>query len=266
MIIEESFLGKVKEFGLNSYEAKIWTALLSRGIATAGELSDISNVPRSRAYDVLESLEKKGFIIMKLGKPIKYIAVSPEEVVLRVKKRVSQDAEGQLDRLGQLNGSEIMTELSQLHTQGIQKTDAFDLSGSLKGRESIYTQLNTMISGAKKEVILSTTAEGLVRKSESLRKAFKKAAENGVRVRISAQIDKNSLKAAKELAKFADVRHTDDAGRFCITDGSDVIFMVADDKKVHESYDVGVWVKSPFFAMAMTQMFNGQWEEMKKVQ
>ena len=56
---------------LNLYEVKIWTALLSRGVSTAGELSDIANVPRSRTYDVLESLEKKGFIIMKLGKPIK---------------------------------------------------------------------------------------------------------------------------------------------------------------------------------------------------
>ena len=64
--IEKKFLNKLKQFGLNSYEAKIWTALLSRGVSTAGELSDISNVPRSRSYDVLESLEKKGFIIMKL--------------------------------------------------------------------------------------------------------------------------------------------------------------------------------------------------------
>ena len=75
MIVETAFLDKLKQFGLNSYQAKLWTALLSRGVATAGELSDISNVPRSRAYDVLESLEKKGFIIMKIGKPIKYIAV-----------------------------------------------------------------------------------------------------------------------------------------------------------------------------------------------
>ena len=81
MIISEEFLKKIKEFGLNSYEAKIWAALLSRGVSTAGELSDIANVPRSRSYDILESLEKKGFIVMKIGKPIKYIAVSPEEVV-----------------------------------------------------------------------------------------------------------------------------------------------------------------------------------------
>ncbi|PIZ51419.1 hypothetical protein COY28_05000, partial [Candidatus Woesearchaeota archaeon CG_4_10_14_0_2_um_filter_57_5] len=84
MIVKEEFLSKLRRyFALNLYEVKIWTALLSRGVSTAGELSDIANVPRSRSYDVLESLEKKGFVIMKVGKPIKYYAVHPTEVVER---------------------------------------------------------------------------------------------------------------------------------------------------------------------------------------
>ena len=45
MIVQEEFLKKLRSaFELNIYEVKIWTALLSRGLATAGELSDISNV------------------------------------------------------------------------------------------------------------------------------------------------------------------------------------------------------------------------------
>ena len=63
MIVKDEFLSKLRRyFSLNLYEVKIWTALLSRGVSTAGELSDIANVPRSRSYDVLESLEKKGLI------------------------------------------------------------------------------------------------------------------------------------------------------------------------------------------------------------
>src|SRR5574342_874378 len=104
MIVQKDFLNKLKDFGLNSYEAKLWTALLSRGIATAGELSDIANVPRSRSYDVLESLEKKGFAITKLGKPIKYVAVPPEEVLERVKKNVTEEAKQMSQRLEELKG------------------------------------------------------------------------------------------------------------------------------------------------------------------
>ena len=84
------------------YEVKIWTALLSRGVSTAGELSDIANVPRSRSYDILESLEKKGFVVIKLGKPIKYLAVPPQEVVERVKKNVKTDAAEHIKKLENL--------------------------------------------------------------------------------------------------------------------------------------------------------------------
>ncbi|GAG02781.1 unnamed protein product, partial [marine sediment metagenome] len=96
MIVQKDFLSKLKDFGLNTYESKLWTALLSRGVSTAGELSDIATVPRSRSYDVLESLQRKGFIIMKLGKPIKYIAVPPEEVLERIKKKIKKDSDKQL--------------------------------------------------------------------------------------------------------------------------------------------------------------------------
>src|SRR3989339_872275 len=57
MIVKEEFLGRLRKiFDLNLYEVKVWTALLSRGTSTAGELSSISDVPRSRTYDVLEEL------------------------------------------------------------------------------------------------------------------------------------------------------------------------------------------------------------------
>ena len=108
MIVQKNFLNKLKDFGLNTYESKLWTALLSRGVSTAGELSDIANVPRSRSYDVLESLEKKGFIVMKLGKPIKYLAVPPAEVIERVKKRVSEEASRHGELLESLRGSKIL--------------------------------------------------------------------------------------------------------------------------------------------------------------
>src|SRR3989339_2033422 len=131
MIVQKGFLTKLKDFGLNSYESKLWTALLSRGISTAGELSDIANVPRSRSYDILESLEKKGFVIMKIGKPIKYIAVSPKEIVDRVKKNVRTESEDRLKRLEDLKTTDIVDELNNLHTQGIELVEPTELSGSL---------------------------------------------------------------------------------------------------------------------------------------
>ena len=68
MIVKEEFLSKLRRFfSLNLYEVKIWTALLSRGVSTAGELSDIADVPRSRSCDeknLLSLLKNSSLTIM----------------------------------------------------------------------------------------------------------------------------------------------------------------------------------------------------------
>src|SRR4030067_1138742 len=103
MIVKDEFLSRLRKiFDLNLYEVKVWAALLSRGTSTAGELSSISDVPRSRTYDILESLEKKGFIVMKLGKPIKFVALKPEEVIERVKRNLVTGVTEKHKRLDEL--------------------------------------------------------------------------------------------------------------------------------------------------------------------
>jgi len=264
MIVQKDFLNKLKDFGLNTYESKLWTALLSRGVSTAGELSDIANVPRSRSYDVLESLQRKGFIIMKLGKPIKYIAVPPEEVLERIKKKVKKDSEIQLQLINELKSGEIINELNLLHTQGVELVEPNDLSGSLKGRDNLYNHLETIIKGAKSSIDIVTSYPGLLRKSELFKLSLAKAKQRGVRIRIAAPI-KQVDKSIKEFSKIAEIRHTELKTRFCIVDRKELVFMVMDDEKVHPSYDIGIWVNTKFFANALVAMFDSEWRKMKQV-
>ncbi len=257
MIVQKDFLNKLKDFGLNSYEAKLWTALLSRGVATAGELSDIANVPRSRSYDVLESLERKGFVIMKLGKPIKYIAVPPAEVLERVKKTIKDDADKQADVIEGLKNSEVLTELSTLHTQGITLVEPAELTGAVRGRQNLYSHLASAIKNAEKSVSIMTTKEGLKRKTEALKNAIQKAKNKGVRIRILAPKDAGET----ALSAFAKVKNTDALpARFCVIDGKQVTFMVLNDE-VHPNYDFGVWVNAEHFAKSFENMFDKLWED-----
>ncbi len=262
MIIKEEFLSRLRKiFDLNLYEAKVWTALLSRGVSTAGELSNISDVPRSRTYDILESLEKKGFIVMKIGKPIQFVALKPEEVIDRVKRNLVINATEKSKRLDKLRGDEVLDELTALFTNGVKFVEPSDLSGSLKGRQNMYNHLDMMIRGAEKSVTLVTTADGINRKMEHLLPAFEKAKKRGVNVRVAAPITKDNIKIAKELSKFAEVRNVPkNHGRFAITDSSQLMFMLLDDKTVHPNYDVAVWLSTEFFAKSMEEMFNNSWK------
>lgn len=257
MIIQKDFLNRLKDFGLNSYESKLWAALLSRGVSTAGELSDISNVPRSRTYDVLESLEKKGFIIVKVGKPIKYLAVSPAEVVERVKKKVSEEAEEKNKLLSQLSGSEILDELDSLHSQGIKLIDPTDHSGAFKGREKSYEHLLSRIKNAQKSIILMTSKDGLVRKAELFSNLLRKAAKKGVKVKIAAP--QGAKKEILELfADFAEVIEREDKSevRFCLVDNKELFLFLTDDQKVHKNYDCAVWVEAPPFVEYFSELLR----------
>lgn len=264
MIVKEEFLSKLRRyFNLNLYEVKIWAALLSRGVATAGELSDIANVPRSRSYDILESLEKKGFAVTKLGKPIKYIAVPPEEVLERVKKNVQEDAKQMVTRLEELKGTEVIDELRTLHTQGVELVEPSDLSGSLRGRHNLYNHLELTIKNAEESVTILTTSAGLQRKVEGLKPVFEKLKKRGVKIRIAAPITKECSNALREISSVAEVRNAPVKGRFVVVDGKEVVFMALDDQEVHPTYDIGIWVKTPFFASALENLFDVAWKDMK---
>lgn len=261
MIVQTNFLTKLKDFGLNSYESKIWTALLSREVSTAGELSDIANVPRSRSYDVLESLEKKGFVIMKQGKPIKYIVVPPEEVIERIKKKVKETSEKQIDLMNKLKSKQIIDELNTLYSQGIDLIEPSELTGSIKGRFNLYNHLESMIKNAKESVIISTTANGLERKHYALKNILSKAKQKGIKIRIAAPTLKENTKTVKELSKTAELKNLNLKIRFCIIDSKEILFMYLDDEKVHPSYDAGIWVNTEFFAKALQSVFDKEWQK-----
>ena len=253
MIADQNTLEKVKTLGLNSYEAKIWTALLSKGVATSGELSDIANVPRSRSYDVLESLEAKGFVVMKLGKPIKYIAVPPTEVIERLKSRIKNETEQRTKLIDEFRTTELFDTLSLLHDKGIDSVDPSEISGIIKGRKQIYHKIQEMISEAQKSVVLVTSNEELNKKKRYILAGLKK---NDVKPEMKAFIKNDSSKVDEQLTSEMMVSNMDIKSRFVITDDKDVLFMLMDNKEVHPNYDSAIWVRSPFFAGTLLSMLK----------
>ena len=247
---------KIKEyFNLNIYETKVWHALLSKGVATAGEIAQISEVPRSRTYDVLESLEKQGFAVEKLGKPVKYIAVNPSMVLERLKSNILREADERSKMLAEIKTSDDYKQIELLHKQGITPTHSVEISGMIKGRNNIYNHLKDMISNAKKEVIISTNSDELVKKKlmKHLSNSLKRK-DISVKIAVSGDITDE----IKELN--AEIKNLDINGRFCVIDSKEVLFMVTPESSEEDS-DNGVWVASPFFASAFSTLFNSAWKK-----
>ena len=249
---QQTLLNALKQqFDLNIYEAKIWTALLSRGVASAAELAEISKVPRSRCYDVLESLEKKGFIIMKIGKPIEYIAVKPDVILERVKKEREAVAQEQIALIDSVKQDAVFGELELLHGSGVKHVDIISISKSIVGRTAINKQIKSLLRGAQDRIIMVSDAHGIEKNVKPLKSLVPHLRKKGVEVAVYAPHDK---RVAKKLSGVRYVDHKTDSS-FILVDGKHVIFMASSSGVVPE-YEVAIWIESPFFVQAMQALFE----------
>ena len=105
-------------------------------------------------------------------------------------------------------------------------------------------------------MLIATTAEGLIRKAEQMKGIFRKLSQNKIKIKIAAPLKSDKAKeAAKEIKEYAEVKDINMNTRFMVVDGKELIFMVNHDKETHESADVAIWVKTPFFANTLREMF-----------
>jgi len=249
MIIKQEMVKRIKEyFNLNIYETKVWMALLSRGIASAGEIATISGVPRSRTYDVLESLEKRGFAITKIGKPVKYIAIKPVEVLEKMKLKTMQDAQEKVKNLSTLKETAEYEELEKLHNTGISPIKTHEITGSLKGRSNVISRIRELIQNAKKEVFITTSVADFEDKSRVLVPAIEQAIKNNVKVKLALSGQPDRIK--KITSKFnLKVFPTTSEARLFISDKQEALFMITSESSDEE---VGIWLNSQFFANSLS--------------
>jgi HTH-type transcriptional regulator, sugar sensing transcriptional regulator len=253
MIIKQDLVRRIREyFNLNIYETKVWLALLSKGIASAGEVAELSSVPRSRTYDVLESLEKRGFAITKIGKPVKYIAVKPTEVIEKMKNKVLNDAQEKIKSLSTLKDTPEYLELQQLHTTGISPIKSHEITGSLKGRSNVISRIREILDNAKKEVLICTSVADFEDKSRAIIPALERLAKENVKIRVALSGDAEKIK--KLNTKFdLKAKTTDSKARVFVSDKNEVLFMVTPENSEEE---VGIWLQSSFFTESLANIIE----------
>lgn len=89
----DEIIENLKELGLNTYEAKVYVALLKKYPATGYEISQIADVPQSRAYDTLKALEKEKIVVATNSKPVTYTPIKPTELTKRFKRKINSTLE-----------------------------------------------------------------------------------------------------------------------------------------------------------------------------
>ena len=81
---------ELQELGFTDYEARVYVALLAtEGPATAYEVSKANGLPRPNVYSALEALERKGAVQRASSEPVRYVPISPKELLERISRSVN---------------------------------------------------------------------------------------------------------------------------------------------------------------------------------
>ncbi len=266
MLASSEVMDALKSIGLNLYERKLWVALLAKGVATAGELSAIANVPRSRSYDVLQTLADKGFVIVQTSKPLKYVTVSPKEALEKAKEKLRESYQNNAERMERLQKSKLIEELDDIHKKGLQLLTPEDLTGALKGKYSVLQQVDSMLRDANSSVNIVTTPVGLNELFENQLGLLKKLKDKGVKIRIATKSDERNSEAIKAFSGIAEIKSISDMkvplqGNFYVIDGKQLSMGLSDPENVHTSQQMMFWTKSKHAAENLGEpLFNLVWE------
>jgi sugar-specific transcriptional regulator TrmB len=258
MILKQELVTKIKDyFDLNIYETKVWLALLGKGTASAGEIATLSGVPRSRTYDVLESLEKKGFAIIKLGKPVKYLGVKPKAILEKLKNNVRKDAEDKITILSNIKESSEFSELENLYNTGISPVKREDISAALKGRSNITNYLKEILEDAEKEVIICTSAEEIKLKLGLFAETITLLKKANIKIKMALYGENFLINqiVAKLKIKIFPIKIN---AKFFIVDRKEVLFYLSNEKGKD---DTAIWLNSDFFSEAFATLFEKALEE-----
>ena len=141
----DAALRVLHELGLTEYETQTYLALLKGGSLTASEVSEQSNVPYSKIYEVLNALEKKGWIEVEHGRPSKYFPKSPIEALSMTKLQFEE----KLHNWEKAIAIEIQPIFEQREIR--EKPDIWILRGEL----NVVAKLQEMLDNVKNEAMIA---------------------------------------------------------------------------------------------------------------
>ncbi|MCQ2376950.1 MAG: hypothetical protein MJ006_02970 [Methanocorpusculum sp.] len=84
---ESEFISEMLNIGMTEYEAKVYHILFQLKYASIRDISEICPVPRNKIYEVLDSLEDKGFAAKAGDKPLRYAQCDVEKAFNAIRIR-----------------------------------------------------------------------------------------------------------------------------------------------------------------------------------
>lgn len=246
---------RLREFGLSEYASRAYLSLLELGPAEARPISRAARVPIAKIYSTLDQLAERGLCTIEPGPPKRFSPVPFGEYLERVANeheelaRVTRDSKEKLEALFTVARGAWEDDRGSFHVT--------------RGRRVALDRLRQLVGNASESVILLASDNMLARRA-FVRSLLEETRQRGVRVRLLARTDMDTVEAIGELERDAEIR-AKEAGTpniaVAIIDESSalIIHFVPDDASTLSGNDVGLFTDEEAIVGALHSFLEEQW-------
>ena len=254
--------------GLSKREIQVYMFLAKSGVQSTSFVAKRLKMERVQAYRTFKKLQEKGFIEATLERPTRFTIVAFEALVdnfINAKKSEVVNLNDQKQNL-------LTAWLSISAPESEYPVAKFSI---ITGKKKIHSKMISMIEESKSEVIVLTTALGLIQ--EDIAGIFDSAAgpseENNVQIQIITEIAPENLKVVERIEKSIiedklniKLHHVNMSSRFfprfLIKDEEEAILYApfGNEASVLNLEDEGLWINDKMFISVLKAFFGQMWQ------
>ncbi|UCG95736.1 MAG: TrmB family transcriptional regulator [archaeon] len=246
---------KLKEAGLNEYEAKSYLALLKRGAQTGREVSKRSEVPPTRVFDTLKSLKDMGLVNLIQKKPMVWVAAKPDVGLKNFMER-------KLDRIKMLE-KDVIKSAKELKPSP-KKEKIHEKFIVVNGYHQLFDMVNHYLKKTEKEFLVYSVGEEIpyMFRIECIR-----ALKKGVTLKvIVSKCDEENRHILKERIKEGwELKHYPGSGEytFAVFDTKIAEINIRNPEEKEER--ISMFFENPELAKALREYFGTIWKKAKPI-
>lgn len=146
---DKEYIEKMIRLGISEAEAKIYMALLEKRELSAMEIHELTNVPRTKVYEITQKMILRGMCIKKqMERKTKYQAIEPR----RVFNNLVREHENGLEEKKKL-AEDLGKMLYPRHNQRIQDVNISEYVEIIEDLPSIHERYVSLVKNTKQEFV-----------------------------------------------------------------------------------------------------------------
>jgi HTH-type transcriptional regulator, sugar sensing transcriptional regulator len=252
MIISDKSRRAMESLGLTGYEIKAYLSILQEGPAIASDISKRSGVPYSKIYEVINSLEDKGWLESSSSRPQKFFPRSPPSALAAMRIRMENGIKD--------NENLIISELLPIYQKrGIKERPEIWV---VRGIHNIAGKVNEIILDCQAELLIALpeVAENIAKTAQPMLRTLY---EKGVNISVLAS-GRTSSDTVRAISRIAEVRVKDHMfGGGVIGDGRQVMLLLGEGGSTENSgfEPIAIWAEHSGLAGLAKDYFEYLWAD-----